>query len=97
MAVAYFQIAVIVSIVATWLLTRKQETFWLRNLALVVALVWTVETLILVFTIKLVLVQFFTIWGTWLVLQKLSRQEIRIKELESAIQKVLPSLPPNAA
>ena len=97
MYVAYFQIAIIVSTVGAWMLTRNKKGLLLANMALIVAVAWSIETILMVYTSKLLLVQFFTIWGTWFVLQKLTRQSRKIQELESALEGVYPSLPPNSA
>jgi len=95
MAVAYYQLAVIGSILLTWLIAwRLQNRFsWACPwLPLAVAVAWSIETIELVETLKLTVVQGISIWGSFLVGQIIWKLTNKVSKLEGHLQKGMPHI-----
>jgi hypothetical protein len=87
LAVAYFQIAIVLSIIIlNYAITKlfPSKGNWLY-LLYIVPIGWTAWTFFQVHTLKLVLVQLFTIWATHYILLRLQKNKIDIEELRQKL------------
>lgn len=91
MAVVYYQLSIIGTILAAYLASERVRE-WLRRdeltpigAAVIVAGAWSLFTLTHVFMLELMLVQFLTIWGTVGVLRYLRGQRDEIARMRHAL------------
>ncbi len=96
MNLIYFQLAIIASMVFSWLLVRTKIIAW-KHLPLAVAVIWTSETFVKVETFALTILQIAVIWITWFALKHIQQiSKTKKNKLDIAKQQTISLLPPES-